>query len=258
MKTRVITATILIAIIFPILYIGGTAFKILGLIFSAIGTYEIVRLVNKKWPKLVTVICLLLGVITSAVCLFDMSYFVIVSIFTLIILFTCIVFCPEVDMGDAALLYMFYNLLGLTFGGIMHMYSISNMMVFFMVIATTFTDAFALFTGMAFGKHKLNERISPNKTIEGALGGFIIGSIASFTFIRLTLGTQLPLYFTIIAATSMCIVGQIGDLAFSAIKRHYGIKDFGKIFPGHGGVLDRIDSISFNSMLLYALMLLML
>ena len=110
---------------------------------------------------------------------------------------------------------------------------------------------------MAFGKHKLNERISPKKTIEGAIGGFIIGTAISFGFSCIFL-KQLPIAFRLIAAVTMCIIGQTGDLAFSAIKRFYGVKDFGNIFPGHGGVLDRIDSISFNSMWLYALMLILL
>ena len=99
---------------------------------------------------------------------------------------------------------------------------------------------------MLFGKHKLNERISPKKTIEGSVGGFIISTIVclSFSFIFIK---GFPIGLSIVASITLPIMGQIGDLAFSAIKRHFAIKDFGNIFPGHGGILDRIDSLIFNS-----------
>ncbi len=257
MKTRVITSLILVAIIAPIIYFGGIAFTILGLLFAGIGTYEIVKLVNKDWPMAYTILAIAMGVGISACGMYSPVLLTIASIVALIVLFNFVVWDEHVKLSDIGVIYSFYHIIALTLAAITRMYGISNMLVFFMLFATCFTDMFALFCGMAFGKHKLNERISPKKTIEGAIGGFIMGAAISFGFSCLFL-KQLPVAFRLIAAMTMCIIGQTGDLAFSAIKRFYGVKDFGNIFPGHGGVLDRIDSISFNSMWLYALMLILL
>ena len=108
------------------------------------------------------------------------------------------------------------------------------------------TDIFAYFVGRMFGKHKLCEAISPKKTIEGSIGGTIFCSVAFLIFgiIMLNGAGGVKEYVTLsIVGVIISFVSQIGDLSMSLIKRHYGIKDFGKIFPGHGGMLDRFDSI---------------
>ena len=110
------------------------------------------------------------------------------------------------------------------------------------------SDAFALFAGMAFCKHKLAPELSPKKTVEGAVGGFagaiictvIYGAVLQFGF-----SMQVNYLYLVIYGALGSIVSQLGDLSFSYIKREYGIKDFGNIFPGHGGVLDRFDSVIF-------------
>ena len=114
--------------------------------------------------------------------------------------------------------------------------------------AAFLSDAFALFAGMAFGKHKLAPELSPKKTVEGAVGGLlgsilcclIYGAVMQFGF---GLGVSY-LRFALYGALGS-LVSQLGDLSFSYIKRQYGLKDFGNIFPGHGGVLDRFDSVIF-------------
>ncbi|HZJ86660.1 MAG TPA: phosphatidate cytidylyltransferase, partial [Erysipelothrix sp.] len=100
------------------------------------------------------------------------------------------------------------------------------------------------FGGSLFGKHKLIERISPNKTVEGAITGYIASVILSLLFARIFIELDQTLIYSV--SFIIPIISQLGDLTFSMIKRHYGIKDFGYIFPGHGGVLDRIDSIIFS------------
>ena len=106
-------------------------------------------------------------------------------------------------------------------------------------------DTGAYFCGYFFGKHKLIERISPKKTVEGAIGGWLCGTAGAFIFAWAML-PELPLGLALFGAATMAVVGQLGDLAFSLIKRHVGIKDFGSFLPGHGGILDRIDSLLFN------------
>lgn len=112
-------------------------------------------------------------------------------------------------------------------------------------------DTFAYFTGVIFGKHKLCPAVSPNKTIEGAVGG-LIGSVVfgiAYAGVMSLIGITFPYTWRLL---SLCLIGgvagQIGDLSASLLKRHCGIKDFGNIFPGHGGIMDRIDSVLFTLM----------
>ena len=108
------------------------------------------------------------------------------------------------------------------------------------------TDIFAYFTGVFFGKHKLIEDVSPKKTIEGSIGGILF---CTLSFVILGIITEIffdrnaNIIFLIICGMIISVISQVGDLIMSVIKRHYKIKDFGKIFPGHGGMLDRFDSI---------------
>lgn len=116
------------------------------------------------------------------------------------------------------------------------------------------SDAFALFAGMAFGKHKLAPELSPKKTVEGAVGG-VAGSVAATLIYGFVMsacfGAAAVRYgLLILYALLGAVVAQFGDLAFSYIKRQYDIKDYGTIFPGHGGVLDRFDSVIFCAPLL--------
>ena len=98
---------------------------------------------------------------------------------------------------------------------------------------------------MFIGKHKLAPDISPKKTIEGAVGGTIMGTIVATLFYVTVISKSVPLVFVILITALLTGVGQIGDLAFSAIKRYYGQKDFSELIPGHGGILDRFDSLVF-------------
>ncbi|MBQ3385071.1 MAG: phosphatidate cytidylyltransferase [Erysipelotrichaceae bacterium] len=260
MKQRFITAFALIAVLGPILFLGGIPFKILMAVFAIMGSYEIIKLAEANWPRPLQLVSYVFSLIIMFANLLGLNYFFLADCLILICLFTMLVFCKEVSFESIGMMFIFYNMIGMMAAGFMKMYSISNMMVFYMLFANCVTDAAAYFVGRAIGKHKLNERISPNKTIEGSVGGYIFGAVISFLFAYLTLIKPLnvSVLLIIIGSLTMPIVGQIGDLAYSAIKRHYGIKDFGTIFPGHGGVLDRIDSVCFNSMWLYVLMLVIL
>jgi phosphatidate cytidylyltransferase len=118
------------------------------------------------------------------------------------------------------------------------------------------TDTFAYFTGMLFGKHKLIPAVSPKKTVEGAVGGtlFAIGFTVLYGFIIGKVSSASPNYLALVLVSLLVsILSQCGDLVMSLIKRKYGIKDYGKLFPGHGGVLDRFDSIIVTSACIYFL-----
>lgn len=110
------------------------------------------------------------------------------------------------------------------------------------------SDTFALFAGMAFGKHKLAPLVSPKKTKEGSVGGFL-GSIVGMLLLKwigeVLTGIIISYGTVILMGIVGSFFGQLGDLAFSVIKREYGVKDYGKLLPGHGGILDRFDSVIF-------------
>lgn len=132
----------------------------------------------------------------------------------------------------------------------------SAMLVVYMLIAVIFNDTGAYFTGVLFGKHKVNPRISPKKTWEGIVGGVALSFLlsASFAFIcaicNFSIFPILDLdhwYYIIILSLLTPIVAILGDFLFSAIKRNFEIKDFSNLLPGHGGILDRFDSILLSS-----------
>ena len=120
------------------------------------------------------------------------------------------------------------------------------------------SDTCALFAGMAFGKRKMAPLVSPHKTVGGGIGG-LAGGVAGLLILKLAahlLHTPLPLSMgRIVLFGIICsVVSEIGDLSFSVIKREYGVKDYGKLIPGHGGVLDRFDSVTFVTPMIYLLL----
>ena len=106
------------------------------------------------------------------------------------------------------------------------------------------TDTFAHSIGTLFGKHKINE-ISPKNSGEGCLGGAFFGTLISVLFYLIVINQDINIFLLVFITLFLSIIGQLGDLFFSQIKRQYGIKDFSNLMPGHGGVLDRLDSIIF-------------
>ncbi len=136
-------------------------------------------------------------------------------------------------------------------------------LILFAFFGSWMTDSFALISGMLFGKHKLAPKISPKKTVEGAIGGVICNIIASgilfLVFSKFyNLSAEISLVETLITAAVLSVISMFGDLAASTIKRHQGVKDFGNLLPGHGGIMDRFDSTLFVLPTLYSAVLLIL
>lgn len=129
------------------------------------------------------------------------------------------------------------------------------------LVAAFCSDTMALFTGMACGKHKLAPHVSPNKTVEGSIGGLlggVIGMLLLDLVYRGITGTELSFGGCALLGFVGAAMGQMGDLSFSMVKRQYGIKDYGRLLPGHGGVLDRFDSVIFAAPAVYYILLLCL
>lgn len=134
-------------------------------------------------------------------------------------------------------------------------------LIFYGLICALATDSGAQLAGMAFGKHKMSPNISPNKTVEGAIGGLIfsliLNAVAMILYNRLADFKMDEFAVTVLLAACLPVsfLGMMGDLSASVLKRNFGVKDFGKIFPGHGGVMDRFDSSMFTLPVTYALAL---
>lgn len=127
-------------------------------------------------------------------------------------------------------------------------------MVLMPLVAAFCSDSAALFTGMACGRHKMAPLVSPHKTVEGALGG-IAGGVVGMVIFRIVFYfcTLVPLHigWCVVIGLVGALMGELGDLSFSVIKRQVGIKDYGRLLPGHGGVLDRFDSVLFAAPMIW-------
>lgn len=135
-----------------------------------------------------------------------------------------------------------------------------KLLVWFSIIAAWGTDTFAYFVGKACGKHKFTE-VSPKKSLEGCLGGLVGGVLLTlgYTYLLNTyFDYNIPYLYITVVSMLLSIIGQIGDLAASTIKRYAGVKDFGRLIPGHGGMLDRLDSIIFVAPFAYFFLTIML
>ena len=251
MKQKIITGLILVGIFLPILYYGGWWFKLAVFIFSIIGGLEVTNLFKDKWPNemdfFVIVTILVLPMLTT-------RFFLVGIVSILLFLFVLTVYFEWFEVVDATILFTLLMIITLSVQGVNTVNTYGSLAILYVAVSTYVTDTAAYFTGMFFGKHKLAPRISPNKTIEGALGGWIVSSAVSFAYAIYVIPGRFPLELVVIASILMPLISQLGDLAFSSFKRYFKVKDFGHLFPEHGGVLDRIDSLLFNFMFFYTLL----
>ena len=130
----------------------------------------------------------------------------------------------------------------------------SNVWLFFVLVVVCLGDVGAFFAGKYVGKTHFSKEVSPKKTVEGLVGGFV-GALAGMTLIKIFFPGMPPLLILIEATVILSITGPVGDLCASAIKRRLGIKDFGAIMPGHGGIMDRADSLIPSIPVLYYFLL---
>lgn len=278
MLTRIATAVVLLAVVFGCLF-GLRHYNlifadIIGLVFAYVGVFELYKTLKVSGYKPIA-----LALIIACVISYPLTYFFGESgiLFTALIgglvAITIFTFKHEYELNDlfSTMLCLIYPL------AICLLFIVINQRVGGLqaIVLTLFipilTDTTAYFTGVTFKGKKLCPNISPKKTISGAIGGLIGGVLGGYlTFVLFEqfdifsyMGTHQVIYLSSNKTISLVIylvfglicgaISEVGDLGASWIKRKAGIKDFGKIFPGHGGILDRIDSIMFVMVFTYAL-----
>lgn len=254
MKKRILSAIIMILIFVPLLFIGGVPFTILMTLLALASMYELItiREKKKKIPMLIKVISYLL-VIFSSILTYNQNIFSYTMSYQLISFIVLIFLLPillksksmDYDINDALYLVGSLLFINIAFNLILVARNYSLNYLIYLLLITVITDTFALITGMYIGKNKLAPSISPHKTIEGFIGGALMGTFVATTFYFTVIDSNISLVILILTTAFLSVIGQLGDLVFSSIKRTYGVKDFSNLIPGHGGILDRLDSIIF-------------
>lgn len=256
MKERVLTALGIVAIAALAFAMGEWGTKTLVLAFILIAGYEVYHIRKTQYAPIMA------GVIMASVLIGGLIpsvyYMVFLAIFMMILFMFAIGF-EWFDFNEVAYVFLMVAILTFALQSLQYVLAQHIFLFVYLLIANFATDTFAYFGGYFFGKHKLNERISPKKTIEGSLAGFIGSLLVSLAFyFAIALHVSGPTVMYFMASLLIPILSQVGDLAFSLVKRHFNVKDFGNIFPGHGGVLDRIDSLIFSLIVFYSLTLIFL
>jgi len=199
---------------------------------------------------------LILAVIIPLVVLLGNSqHLLTVLAFSVLIVF--IIFILSIKESNFDVLSVAKVILGMMYIPFLMSYFISLRMmdkgkewIFFVLFLAFIGDIFALYVGKYFGKHKLSPIVSPGKTVEG-LAGLVLGSTSACLIFSCYFLPEIPLMHIVILAFSGSIIGQLGDICESAIKRNYGLKDASSLLPGHGGILDRLDCLIFIAPFVY-------
>lgn len=244
MKQRTITGIILAIIAALGILIDISIFKALLYIIVAIACHEIYHLKENNYSIITPILMFLMVFVSTFV---DSGYMIIaISIYFILMVLISLI-DERLTLNDVTQNFTFGILLAYALKGAIGIYgSAGRWAIVWIFVANFATDIGAYYVGSLIGKHKLIERISPKKTIEGAIGGWLSGFVFGTVFGYFVLSQYLSMPFIVWSSALIPVTAQMGDLFFSMIKRKYNIKDFGRIFPGHGGVLDRIDSITFS------------
>lgn len=251
MKQRIITAVLAAAIFLPIVILGGWPFVSMVYVIAAVALYEALKMNKLKLFSVPGILALLL---LWTLMIPDQYIYIIeelnytkielLVLGVLLFLTYTVITKNTFTYDDAA-----FSIFSVLYVGIGFYYFIETRnddltFVFYSLFIIWATDSGAYFIGRALGKKKLWPEISPNKTIEGFFGG-IASAIAVALLFSIFADMGVPAILLMVATAFLAVFGQVGDLAESALKRHFNVKDSGWILPGHGGMLDRFDSLLF-------------
>lgn len=260
MKTRILSAAVLLPLLFAVSLLGGLPLLIFIDIAAVLGLIEL----KNAFKNVNKTLNLYLLIIFSQIHIFFTynltNHNFLVIILPLILFSGMLTIIKKYDFSASILDIFSFCYCVLPIGIIYNMRAVYQVYFWMIFVISMTTDTFAYFCGKFFGKTKLVPRLSPNKTVEGSIGGIIFTVLAlllysNFVDFKFFESNALNVFFQIVFAVLGSIISQIGDLFASGLKRTCKIKDFGKIIPGHGGIMDRADSIIFTAIYIYAVVL---
>jgi len=259
MKQRIVTGIIAAAIFLPLVYYGNWPFLALMYVMASIGLYELLKMQKISVfsvPGILSLLLLWIFLIPSNYDFFrestaySKSEIFLLGVLLFLIYSVIVKNRFSFDEVSKSILAIIYVGIGFYYMIETRMSESGLTLMFFALILIWATDSGAYFTGRSFGKHKLWPEISPKKTIEGSIGGIFYALLVAVCFYFFS-DLQIPIIKLLLISVVLSVIGQMGDLVESAFKRHYGVKDSGNLLPGHGGILDRVDSWLFVFPLLY-------
>ena len=251
MKKRVLGAFIVLFLLILTLIIGSDAFNLLMCLCALLSFVELfnIRYENKKDIMVMK----LLGLASILLILFN-GIFYNINTYSVFIIPILLITLPilvynnnkRYNINDAIYILGICYFLSLSYGTLIRVSSLDMLKCIYIFIIAFITDTYAYIGGRLVGRHKLCD-ISPNKTVEGSIIGVVMGTIVGTVYYLNVVGSELV--FVLLMSLSLSIMGEVGDLMFSSIKRYFNKKDYSNIIPGHGGILDRFDSVIFIALL---------
>lgn len=239
------------------LFMGGIVLKYIVLALSLGGMYELYKVSKANGINPITyagyLLCIVYYIMLGRSTTFEFIF--LLTIMALLLLFCIPVFDTRFNYVDIAVTLLSFLYIPIFFSFIVLVENMhhGNYFVWLIFISAWMCDTSAYYSGRFFGKHKLCPKVSPKKTIEGSIGG-LIGSTAAcgaFGLFVISRGINVSVIHFLIIGLFCGIISQFGDLTASSIKRYAGVKDYSNLIPGHGGILDRFDSILFTSVIVF-------
>lgn len=257
-KTRLLSSIVLVVLMVAAILAGNTFFAVFFLVISLVGMMELYRIFGLHKS--------ILGFVGYALAIgYDMAVFwendIWAEIFLIgglmAVMTVYVSLFPKYNSSQVMVTYFgfVYVAVMLSFVFRIRMMQDGFYLIWLVFICSWINDTCAYCVGMLMGKHKMTPKLSPKKTIEGAVGGVvgtaIVGAIYGHFLMQGRAGFAHPEMACAIACALAAVLSIIGDLAASAIKRNYNIKDYGNLIPGHGGILDRFDSVIFTAPVIF-------